>query len=189
MSRHGLSMRAAVLMAVGFLLFGGGLAPTARAVEAPDQSDIVMALDFSASILRDKANRDRFATALERMADRVDETSADLVAGDTTVSLIQFATRAANYPGCVDLKLLNDPAAVAKFADCLRSLAGDYRKGLEAPLTKKIGVDTNYVQALEQAAKHLPADSVRPALILFTDGKHDVAGVPASRVPTTWMAG
>ena len=145
----------------------------------------MIALDFSASILRDKANRDQFAAALERMADRVDETSADLVAGDTTVTLVQFATRAADYPGCTDLKLLNDPEAVAKFADCLRSLAGAYRKGLEAPLTKKIGVDTNYVQMLEQAAKHLPADSVRPALILFTDGKHDVAGVPASRVPTT----
>src|SRR5688572_12514352 len=106
MSRHGLYMRAVVVMAVGFLLFGGGLAPSARAVEAPDQSDIVMALDFSASILRDKANRDRFATALESMAARVDETSADLVAGDTTVSMIQFATSARNYPRCVELKLL-----------------------------------------------------------------------------------
>ena len=29
------------------------------------------------------------------------------------------------------------------------------------------------------------ADAVRPVMILFTDAKHDVAGVPASRVPTT----
>src|SRR4029079_17098389 len=36
-----------------------------------------------------------------------------------------------------------------------------------------------------QAAKHLPADAVRPALILFTDCKHDVTGVPASRVLPT----
>src|SRR6186997_1496897 len=134
MSRRRLVMRAALVMVVGTLLFSGGLTTTIRAAD-PDQSDVVIDLDYSASILRDKANRDRFATALERMADRVDETSADLVAGDTTVSLVQFATRAANYPGCVDLKLLNDPAAVAKFADCLRSLAGEYRKGLEAPLT------------------------------------------------------
>ena len=38
---------------------------------------------------------------------------------------------------------------------------------------------------MEQAATHLPADAARPALILFTDGKHDVAGVPASRVQPT----
>jgi hypothetical protein len=36
---------------------------------------------------------------------------------------------------------------------------------------------------MEQAAKHLPATAVRPAMILFTDGKHDVAGVPVSQVP------
>jgi hypothetical protein len=35
---------------------------------------------------------------------------------------------------------------------------------------------------MQRAAVHLPPDSVRPALILFTDGRHDVAGVPASRV-------
>ena len=35
---------------------------------------------------------------------------------------------------------------------------------------------------MEQAAKHLPADSVRPAMILFSDGKHDVKGVPVSQV-------
>src|SRR6476620_6388280 len=184
MSRRGLAMRAALVMVVGTLLFSGGLTTTIRAA-GPDKSDVVIDLDYSASILRDKANRDRFAAALESMAARVDETSADLVAGDTTVSMIQFATRAADYPGCTDLKLLNDPVVVGKFADCLRNLAAAYRKGLDANLTKKIGVDTNYVAALEQAAKHLPAGAERPVLIMFTDGKHDVAGVPASRVPTT----
>ena len=28
----------------------------------------------------------------------------------------------------------------------------------------------------------MPADAVRPVVILFTDGKHDVKGVPASQV-------
>jgi len=185
MTRLGLSMRAVLVMVVGSLVFGGGLAPPARAVEAPDKSEVVLVLDYSASILRDKANRDRFAVTLERMADRVDQTSADLVAGDTTVSIIQFAAKAADYKGCTDLHLLADAAAVGKFSGCLRSLATAYRKGLSPALTRKIGVDTNYVAALELAAKHLPADAVRPALILFTDGKHDVAGVPASRVPPT----
>src|SRR5512134_757930 len=35
---------------------------------------------------------------------------------------------------------------------------------------------------MEQAAQHLPVDAVRPAMILFTDGKHDVAGVPIDQV-------
>ena len=38
---------------------------------------------------------------------------------------------------------------------------------------------------MEQAATHLPADAVRPAVILFTDGKHDVKGVPVSQVQPT----
>src|SRR5215207_6626065 len=186
MTRRVLSVRALLVLVVGSLLFSAGLAPaTVRAVEAPDKSDVVMVLDYSASILRDKANRDRFADALENMAARVDETSADLVAGDTTVSLIQFATRARDVKDCTDLKLLGDEVAVGKFADCLRKMATAYRKGLDPALTKAIGVDTNYVQALEQAAKHLAADAVRPALIMFTDGKHDVPGVPVSRVQPT----
>ena len=143
----------------------------------------MLVLDFSASILDDKANRDRFAAALERIADRVDETSSDLIAGDATVSIVRFAAKAAAYPGCSDIKLLGDALAVATFADCLRSVAGAYRKGLDPALERTIGIDTNYVAAMEQAAKHLPADAVRPALILFTDGKHDVKGVPASQVP------
>jgi len=166
------------------LLVVGGLAPHARA-QAPDRSDVVLVLDFSASILEDKANRNRFGAALERIADRVDEISADLVAGDVTVTIVQFATRAAGYPACSDLKLLGSPATVAGFANCLRSVASAYRRGLAPALTKRIGVDTNYVAAMEEAAKHLPPDAPRPALILFTDGKHDVKGVPVSRVLPT----
>ena len=144
------------------LLIGGAPTSTFGAQAAPDPSDVVLVLDFSASIL-DETNRDRFAAALERIADRVDATSADLIAGDTTVSMVQFAAKAADYRGCADLKLLGNPEAVAHFADCLRSVASAYRKGLDPALTKKIGIDTNYVAAMEQAAKHLPPDAVRPA--------------------------
>ena len=35
---------------------------------------------------------------------------------------------------------------------------------------------------MREAATYLPADSTRPAVVFFTDGKHDVAGVPASEV-------
>ena len=169
------------MIVAAVVLAAGGLVPNVRA-QTPDRSDVVLVLDFSGSILEDKTTRGRFATAIERIAARVDETAADLVAGDTTVSIVQFATRAADYPTCTDLKLLNSPETVSRFAGCLRSVASAYRKGVRVSLTKKIGLDTNYVAAMEQAAKHLPLDAIRPALILFTDGKHDVAGVPVSAV-------
>ncbi len=167
------------------LLIGGAPTPTVHALTAPDPSDVVLVLDFSASILDEPASRNRFGAALERIADRVDETSSDLIAGDTTVSIVQFAAKAADYPNCTELKLLESPQAVTAFAGCLRSVASAYRKGLAPALTRKIGIDTNYVAAMEQAAKHLPADAVRPALILFTDGRHDVRGVPTSQVRVT----
>jgi hypothetical protein len=181
MNRLGLAARAMVTFVVGAALIGS-LAPSVRAAAAPDRSEVVLVLDFSASILQDASNRNRFGAALERIADRVDATSSDLVAGDATVSIIQFASKAADYPGCADLKLLSSPETVTRLANCLRSVAGAYRKGLDPALTRRIGVDTNYVAAMEQAAKHLPPDAVRPALILFSDGKHDVKGVPASQV-------
>ena len=174
----------AVAITVAGLLLGSGGASSASAAEpTPDSSDVVLGLDFSASILNDARNRARFAGALERMADRVDALSADLVNGDTTVSLVQFASKARNYEGCTDLQLLNDPEAVATFADCLRSVGAAYRKGLDPKLADAIGIDTNYVEAMEKGASHLPADSERPTMILFTDGRHDVAGVPRSEVP------
>jgi hypothetical protein len=157
------------------------MAPDARAA-APDRSEVVLVFDLSASILRDATNRNRFGAALERIAARVDETSSDLVAGDARVSIVVFAAKAADYQDCAELKLLDSPETVARFSGCLRSVANAYRKGLDPALTAKIGTDTNYVAAMEQAAKHLPPDAVRPALILFSDGKHDVAGVPASQV-------
>jgi hypothetical protein len=184
MSRLGQGKRVATAIVIWALLVGSGLTANVLAQTGPDPSEVVIVLDFSASILKDSANRNRFGAALERIADRVDEISSDLVAGDATVTIVQFATRAADQPGCADLKLLGSPATVATFATCLRSVASAYRKGLNPALTKRIGVDTNYVAALDQAAKHLPADAVRPAVILFTDGKHDVKGVPVSRVPT-----
>jgi hypothetical protein len=176
--------RAVVALLLGTLLIGGGLVPPARAA-TPDPADVVLVLDFSASILRDKANRDKFAAALDKIAARVDETSSDLVTSDATMSIVQFASKAADVPGCVDLHLLNSLDKVARFADCLRSVAAAYRKGPDPALRAKIGVDTNYVAAMNQAAKHLPADAVRPAIILFSDGKHDVAGVPVSQVQPT----
>jgi hypothetical protein len=183
MSRRGPGALAVVTIAIGVLLASGGLASNVRAQTAPDRSEVVIVLDFSASILQDAANRNKFGAALERIADRVDATSADLIAGDAVVTIVQFATRASDYAGCADMHLLASAPTVARFADCLRLIARAYRRGLDPALTRRIGVDTNYVAAMEQAAKHLPADAARPALILFTDGKHDVRGVPVSRVP------
>ena len=72
-----------------FALVAGGLAPNVAAI-GPDKSDVVMEFDFSSSITSDKANRTRFATAIDQIANRVTDTAADLVQGDTTVSLVQF---------------------------------------------------------------------------------------------------
>ena len=172
----------AAIAVAGLLVVSSGGSVVSAAEQAPDSSDVVLVLDYSASILDDARNRARFAGALERMADRVDELSPELVEGDTTVSLVQFASEARDYEGCTDLELLNNPEAVATFADCLRSLGEAYRNGLSPGLEDAIGIDTNYVEAMEQGAEHLPADSVRPTMILFTDGRHDVPGVPNSQV-------
>jgi hypothetical protein len=169
-------------MVVGAALWASPFAHATDAAQAPDRSEVVLVLDFSASILEDETNRNRFATALDQIADRIDATTADLVAGDATVSIVQFAARAADYPGCVELKLINSPANVAALATCLRNVADAYRAGLTSATTQRIGIDTNYVAAMRQAADHLPPDAVRPAMILFTDGKHDVAGVPVGQV-------
>ena len=185
MSRLGSAALTVVMLVLGALLFAGRLAPVSLAQTPPDRSEVVLVLDFSASILEDVANRDRFAAALDRIAGRLDATSSALIAGDASVTIVQFATSAADYAGCVDLKLIESPQTVARFADCLRNVAKAYRKGLDPALTRKIGVDTNYVAAMEQAARHLAGDAVRPALILFTDGKHDVQGVPVSEVQPT----
>jgi hypothetical protein len=180
--RLGRRGRAVVITAVAALSITGAPTAIVRAQTAPDPSDVVIVLDFSASILDEPSDRNRFGAALERIADRVEATSSDLIAGDTTVSIVQFAAKAIDYPRCADLKLLGSPGSVATFAGCLRSVASAYRKGLDPALTRRIGIDTNYVAAMDRAAGHLPAGAIRPALILFTDGSHDVRGVPASQV-------
>ena len=155
---------------------------TAIAAEPAEPSDVVLALDFSSSILSDKPNRTKFANALDDIADRVEVTSDDLVNGNAVISLVPFASRAAGFPGCENLALHADPAAVQKLADCLRLAARQYRRGPDASIVSKVGSDTNYVKAMQQAATYLPADSTRPAVVFFTDGKHDVPGTPASAV-------
>ena len=67
----GRAARAIVAVAVAVQLVGG-LAPAALAA-GPDKSDVALVLDFSASILKDTATRNRFAAALESIANRIDE--------------------------------------------------------------------------------------------------------------------
>jgi hypothetical protein len=157
-----------------------GTAAAARASD--DASDIVLVLDFSGSILEDETVRTDFADALDGIAARVEETAAALTAGDATVSIVRFATRAADLADCTGLRLRENGQAVADLAGCLARVAAAYRKGVDPALTRAIGDDTNYVAALEQAAGHVPPDSARPAIIFFTDGRHEAAGVPVSDV-------
>jgi hypothetical protein len=180
-NRLGRTGRAAATLLVVGLLAVGALAPPSLAV-GPDKAEVVLVFDFSGSILDDKTIRNQFGAALERIADRVDETQRDLIKGDTSISIVQFASKAAEVPGCTELKVLGSPSTTVRFADCLRTVAAAYRAGTNKALTQRIGADTNYVAAMEQAEAHLPKDATRPTMILFTDGKHDVPGVPVSQV-------
>ena len=87
MGRRGPGARAVIAIVIWALLVGG-LAPSVIAQTTPDRSEVVLVFDFSASILQDSANRNRFGAALEGIAARVDATSADLIAGDATVTLV-----------------------------------------------------------------------------------------------------
>jgi hypothetical protein len=175
-------VRAAMIAA----LFGTVLpvAPAfgATAPAGNDPSDIVLVLDFSGSILEDKAVRTDFADALDGIAARVEETADTLTAGDATVSIVRFATKAADLADCTGLRLRQNQQAVADLAGCLRRVAAAYRKGVDPALTRALGDDTNYVAAMERAATHVPAAAKRPAIIFFTDGRHEASGVPVSDV-------
>jgi hypothetical protein len=156
--------------------------PVALAAEEPEASDIVIVLDFSSSILDDEATRTAFADALDRLAARTEEIGDTLLLGDVTVSIVIFATTAIEVPDCVDLSFRENQAAVDQFAFCLRDIGSTYRNGGNEPLQAVIGTDTNYIDAMQVAADRLPADSTRPAIIFFSDGRHDVPGVPVSEV-------
>jgi hypothetical protein len=170
----------ATLAAAGLLVLGS-LVPAALAV-GPDEAEVVLVFDFSSSILDDPTSRNQFGAALERIADRVNETEGDLIKGDTTVSIVQFASQASDTRRCTEMRLLGSQSTVRRFANCLRSVANAYRAGGDPALSGQIGDDTNYVAAMEQAAAHLPDDAIRPTMVFFSDGKHDVQGVPVSAV-------
>ena len=175
-------LRAALIAALLGTALPGVSALGATAPAGNDPSDIVLVLDFSGSILEDKAIRTSFADALDGIAARVEETSDTLTAGDATVSIVRFATKAADLADCTGIRLRQNAQAVADLATCLRRVAAAYRKGGDAALTKALGDDTNYVAAMERAATHVPAAAKRPAIIFFTDGRHEASGVPVSRV-------
>ncbi|HYN69280.1 MAG TPA: hypothetical protein VEX41_03610 [Candidatus Eisenbacteria bacterium] len=155
----------------------------ALAQETVEPSDVVIVLDYSLSILQDEASRGQFAEALARIADSVDEKAADLAAGNATISFVAFASTAVDYlPECVDLKLSGSEENVHQLATCFRRVWGEYKAGPDAPVRERVGNATNYVAAFERAALHLPAASRRPAIVFFTDGKHETQGVPPAAV-------
>ena len=181
--RSSAALVALVLMLVGAVGLAG--VPSARAQQAPDKSDVVILLDFSASILQDKANRQRFATALDRIADRVDAISPDLEAGDGTLSLVQFAARARDYPGCTDLKTLGSPRnrREVRGLPARASPGPTARASTRTSASGSASTRTTWPRWSRRLAicRRTPS---RPAVVLLTDGKHDVAGVPgAGSVP------
>jgi hypothetical protein len=99
---------------------------SAAGVTAADPSDVVLVLDFSGSILDDKSTRTKFANALDAIAGRIEETADILQTGEATVSILWFATRAADFPKCTGLNLKDDLAAVIHLSDCLRSVGNAF---------------------------------------------------------------
>ena len=149
------------------------------AATAADPSNIVLVFDVSNSILlSDDGTNEEFASALEAIADQVEESAADLTLGNATISFVAFGRQAVNYPpGCDDLTLHEDPDAVQQLAECLRDIAGEYEAGADAPVRDRFNTqDTDHVAALERAADLLPDEPTRSAVIFFTDGAHDPPG-------------
>jgi hypothetical protein len=144
-----------------------------------DPSDVVLVFDVSDSILQsgDKTNVE-FADALDGIADRVAVVANDLASGNAKVSFVVFARTAIQYPAnCARLDLHENPAAIARFEACLRSVAGEYRAGAKAPVRAKVNTAyTDHVAALVEAEKLLPNTSSRAAVIFFTDGENDPPG-------------
>jgi hypothetical protein len=165
----------ALSVALGFV----GGANLVVAQTAQDPSSVVLVFDVSDSILgSDDGTNVEFAAALEDIADRVATIATDLTAGNATISFVAFARRAIPYPsGCQRLQLHDNPTAVAKFEECLRKVAADYRAGPRAPVKQQINTaGTDHVAALREAASLLPAGGSRDAVVFFTDGQHDPPG-------------
>lgn len=155
---------------------GGSLALGQTGLEP---SDVVLVFDVSDSILEsDDGTNVEFADALEGIADRVDVVATDLAFGNAKISFVVFGKTAIPYPAnCGQLDLHEDPAAIIRFEECLRRIAGEYRAGSQAPVRDRIDTTyTDHVAALNEAAKLLPDTSTRAAVIFFTDGKHDPPG-------------
>lgn len=183
-SRHAstwLSLASIASLLIGLLSATGSVA--AQTTANADPSDVVIALDFSGSIMEDKAARTDFAKALEKIATAVNDHGADLTAGPATFTFVAFASHAVNYSDtCTRINVQGSYVAVGHLVECFQAVAREYRRGLAAPITRRVGSDTNYVDVFKVADKDLPARSKRPAVVFFTDGKHEVAGVPVSAV-------
>ena len=75
------ALRRTIGGALAIVMVALGIA-TAVAAEPAEPSDVVVALDYSGSILNDRPNRTRFAGALEEIADRVEGRLGCGAAGD-----------------------------------------------------------------------------------------------------------
>lgn len=168
---------AAVVTSIALVSVAGASLVLGRNALQP--SDVVLVFDVSDSILQSTDGTNvEFADALDGIADRVDVVAADLASGNAAISFVAFGRTAIPYPAnCGGLKLHEDPAAIARFEACLRSVAAEYRAGTNAPVRTKIDTQaTDHVAALNEAAGLLPDTSSRSAVIFFTDGEHDPPG-------------
>ncbi len=173
-------------VALGALLLLIPLVPTSQAATTAsklDPSDVVIALDFSISIMEEKDTRNDFAAALDRIADDVDANREELMSGNATFTFVAFASEAVNYSfDCSKIAVYESERNVSQLADCFRQVADEYRRGKSAEIVRQVGIHTNYVDVFRLADKDLPDDAGRPAVVFFTDGRHDMPGVPPRKV-------
>ena len=188
MTRAGRNHRASSALAasiVAVALFASALVPSALAIGA-DKAEVVLVLDFSGSILDDATTRNQFGDGAraDRRPGRRDLARPHRRRHDDLDRPVR-RRRPPTSPAAARSRRSAARRPSRRLSDCLRTVAAEYKKGGDAALTKSIGRDTNYVAAMQAAAAHLPADATRPTMILFTDGKHDVPGVPVSQVQPT----
>lgn len=182
------------ILTVMVLLIFVVAAPLASAgsTSSADPSDVVILIDFSNSIMnpdgdpnltstqKQRANQARMdlADTFDRLREHVLTHRSELALGNATISFVSFATKAVEFRRvCTRMHLRSDPKQVLRLADCLGEIAKQYRAGARATIIRAVDSrNTNYLAAMEKADDLLPRSSERPAVIFFTDGKHDVAG-------------
>ena len=181
--RSSAALVALVLMLVGAVGLAG--VPSARAQQAPDKSDVVILLDFSASILQDKANRQRFGDGAgpDRRPGRRDLAGPRGGRRDAVARPVRGPRHATIPAAPTSRPWARRGTWRSSRTACAAWPGPTARASTRTSASGSASTRTTWPR-WSRRLRHLPEDSVRPAAILLTDGKHDVAGVPGQPGPS-----